>query len=171
MTDRLNVMTTTNAGRGSSPAGVGFYRVRKSPRTTGPALPLGRSGKVEKLIVGSLATEQRSDAGNRLVETEEETRIYGKWSESGHRTATNTNFNITLSKSDGGGSHSNPQRGGPVLNDRFEGMYFDRIQPKGCFGLLDAVLIRRNLLFYRSGLRDRGMWFCARSQRSRRERS
>lgn len=120
-------MTTTNAGRGSSPAGVGFYRVRKSPRTTGPALPLGRSGKVEKLIVGSLATEQRSDAGNRLVETEEETRIDGKWSESGHRTATNTNFNITLSKSDGGGSHSNPQRGGPVLNDRFEGMYFDRI--------------------------------------------
>lgn len=123
VTDGLDAMTTTNAGRGSSPAAVGFYRIRKSPRTAGPALPQGRFGKVEKLVVGSSATEQRGDAGNHQVETEEETRTDGKWSESGHRIATNANFNINPSESDGGGSNSNPQRGGlQVLNDRFEGM-------------------------------------------------
>jgi len=123
-TDGLDAMTTTNAGRGSPPAAVGFCRTWKSSRKTGP-LPLGRSSKVEKLVVGSSATEQRGDAGNHQIETEEGTRKDGKWTESGHRTATNTNFNINPSESDGGDSNSNPQRGGPVQNDR--GMYFDQI--------------------------------------------
>ena len=121
VTDELNATTATDAGPANSPAAVGSRRARKSPRTIGP-LPLGRSGKVERLVVGSSATEQRDEAGNHQVETEEETRKAGKWGESGHRTATNTNFNINPSESDGGGSNSNPQRGGLVRNDRFEGV-------------------------------------------------
>jgi len=122
-----NAGTTTNTGRGNSPAAVGFCHARKS-RAIG-SLPRGRSGDVKRLVVGSPATEQRGNAGNHQVETEEETRKDGKWSESGYRTATNTNLNINPSESDGGGLNSNPQRRVFVRNDRFqEGMYFDQIQ-------------------------------------------
>ena len=168
--DGLNAVTTTSAGRGSSPAAVGFCRARKYPRTTAPLL-LGRPDKVEKLVVGSPATEQRGDAGNHQVEAEEKTRKDGKWSESGHRTATNTNLNINLSESDGGGSNSKPQRGEPVQNDRVDGVYFDQIEPWGCFGLIGATMLIRHTSFYRPGLRDRGLRFRARPERSRRGRS
>lgn len=148
VTDELN---TTNAGRGNSPVAVGFCRSRKS-RTIGPS-PLGRSGKVERLAVGSPATEQRSNAGNQRVEAEEETRKDGKWGESGHRTATNTNLNISPSESDGGGSNSNPQRGGLVRNDRFGGMYFDPETTVGFVsGLIDAIYLSTTYLVLQIGI-------------------
>ena len=123
MTDGQNARTGTKDGtaRHSTPAAVGRFRARKSPRLIGP-LSLGSCGEMEPRLAASLVTERSDDSGNQRGEVEEGNSERGKWSWSEGRIRPRVGSDIVLVASDGGGSGSDLRRQHALVrNDRCEG--------------------------------------------------